>query len=82
MSVSSLTRHDGDKNIYVQFSRGSDLAELTFPNIRILKNKGFTEEELRQLVAYMESDKDTIFSLAKQVNPLKAFMGQNGEKHE
>lgn len=82
MSVSSLTRHAGDKNIYVQFACGNATAEFTFPGFCVLRSSGFTEEELKQLIQYMDAERETIYSLAKQVNPLKAFMGQNGADNE
>lgn len=76
MNVSSLIRKDGDKAIYVMFTDGNKEAEFVVPECRLLNNKGFTEEEIGSLTDYIKNEQDYIYSIAKKVNPMKAFMGK------
>ena len=75
MSVSSMTRSDDKKGVYVLFSDGDKSTEFVVPGCKVINNKGFDEEELKQLRDYVDNEQDYIFSLAKTVNPMKAFMG-------
>ena len=50
-------------------------AEFTLPGCELVKNKGFNDENIRQLKDYIDNEQDTIFAMAKQVNPFKAMMG-------
>ena len=75
MSVSSMTRSGEDKAIYVLFQDGEKMAELTVPGHRVVYNSGFEEEEIAQLIEYATQEQDAIFALAKQVNPMRAFLG-------
>ena len=49
MSVSSLIRTEDKKAIYVMFEDGNKMAEITLPDLNVVRNNGFTEEEIRQL---------------------------------
>ncbi len=44
--------------------------------IKALMNNGFTEEEIKGLLSYVENDRDTITEIAGKVTPLKAFLGR------
>lgn len=74
MSVSSVTRSKEKKAVYVFFQDGEKTAEFTVPGCELLKNNGFSDEDISQLKAYITNEQDTIFDMAKQVNPLKAMM--------
>ena len=76
MSVSSMTRNKDKKAIYVFFQDGDKTAEFTLPGGELVKNKGFSDDDIRQLKDYINNEQDTIFAMAKQVNPLKAMMGK------
>ena len=76
MSVSSLIRTEDKKAIYVMFEDGNKMAEITLPDLNVVRNNGFTEEEIRQLKDYTDNERDKIFSMAKEINPLRAFMGK------
>ena len=76
MSVSSMTRNKDKKAIYVFFQDGDKTAEYTLPGCELVKNKGFSDDDIRQLKDYINNEQDTIFAMAKQVNPLKAMMGK------
>ena len=74
MSVSTMTRSKEKKAVYVFFQDGEKTAEFTVPGCELLKNNGFSDEDISQLKAYITNEQDTIFDMAKQVNPLKAMM--------
>ena len=76
MSVSSMTRTEDKKGVYVLFTDGNKSAEFVVPGCRVINNKGFSEGEIRQLHDYVDNEQDYIFSLAKTVNPMRAFMGE------
>lgn len=76
MSVSSLIRKDGEKALYVLFSGKESSAEFVLPEGKLLQGKGFSEEEIAKLQEYVQNEKDSIYSMAKEVNPMKAFLGK------
>ena len=75
MSVSSMTRTGDKKAVYVFFQDVDKTAKFTLPGCELVKNKGFSEDDIRQLKDYIDNEQDTIFAMAKQVNPIKAMMG-------
>ena len=76
MSVSSLTRTKDDKAIYVLFTDKERSAEISLPELKILSNNGFSVDELKKLTEYVDGQRDHIYSIAKKVDPMKAFMGK------
>ena len=75
MSVSQIFRKNGEKTVFVEFSRGKCLAEGKLPEGKLLKSRGFSEEENRSLEEYMLENRHEILGLAGGVNVMKAFMG-------
>lgn len=80
MSVSSMTRNGDNKAVYVLFSDEDKAAEFSLPGCKIISNRGFDAQEIEQLKLYVDNEQDYIFGLAKDVNPVKAFMGENHDK--
>lgn len=76
MSVSSMTRNKDKKAVYVFFQDGDKTAEFTLPGCELVKNNGFLDDDIRHLKDYIDNEQDTIFAMAKQVNPIKAMMGR------
>ena len=74
MSVSSMTRSGEEKAIYVLFQDGEKMAEMTVPGHKVVYNRGFDADEIKQLIEYATQEQDAIFQLAKGVNPMKAFL--------
>ena len=74
MSVSGMTRTKDDKAVYVLFTDNNKSAEIAIPGCRVVSNKGFTTDEMNQLMEYVKSEQDTIFEMAKKVNPIYAMM--------
>lgn len=75
MSVSSMTRLGDKKAVYVLFTDGKSSAEFTVPDCKLIHSNGFDEEELKQLKDYVENEQDSIFCLAKGIDPIKSFLG-------
>lgn len=75
MSVSSMTRTNDSKAVYILFQDKDRTAEFSLPGGKLLSNNGFDREEIDQLKDYIDNEQDSIYALAKQVNPMKAFMG-------
>ena len=71
MSVSSMTRTGDKKAVYVMFQDGDKSAEYSLP--------GFNDSELNSLKEYIENEQDSIYAMAKGVNPIKALMGDTGK---
>lgn len=76
MSVSSMTRSGEKKAVYVVFEDSNKTAEFALPGCKLVRNKGFAEGEISTLREYIQNEQDTIFSMAKEINPIKAFMGK------
>ena len=74
MSVSSMTKTKDSKAVYVRFEEGEKNAEITLPDVKLVANKGFTDEEIEQLKEYVRNEQDSIYELAKGINPMKAFL--------
>ena len=75
MTVSTMTRHGDEKAIYVLFTDGAKSAEFAVPDDRLVKNDGFSDEEIAQLTDYVSNEHDSIFAIAKKVNPMKNLLG-------
>ena len=75
MSVSSMIRTKDTKVLYVMFHDEKRNAEFCLPECKLVRNNGFSDEEISKLVDYVKNEQDTIYGLAKKVNPMKAFLG-------
>lgn len=71
-----MTRTKDSKAVYVLFQDGDKSAEIAIPECRLVNNKGFSDEEIAQLTDYVQNEQDSIYELAKKVNPMKAFLGK------
>ncbi|MCR5301250.1 MAG: hypothetical protein K6E49_02290 [Lachnospiraceae bacterium] len=76
MSVSSMTRTKDSKAVYVLFEDGAKSAEIALPECKVIRNGGFSEEEIAQLKDYVQNEQDSIYEIAKGINPMKAFLGK------
>lgn len=74
MCVSGMTRTKEDKAVYVLFTEQEKSAEIAIPGCRVISNKGFSDEEMKQLMMYVEGEQDAIFDAAKKINPITAMM--------
>ena len=71
-----MTRTKDSKAVYVMFEDGAKNAEIALPECKLVSNKGFSDEEISQLMDYAVNEQDSIFELAKGINPMKAFLGK------
>lgn len=71
MLVTSMIHKDGNSFARVSFMRGDDWAEGIVPGGQIEKAKGFDEEEIEKLGAYLTGEEEMILKQAKGVNPLR-----------
>ncbi len=74
MSVSAITRKGYEKAVYIVFQDGDKMAEFALPECRVVGNFGFDEKEIEKLREYVDGERDSIYSMAKQINPIKALM--------
>ena len=79
MSVSSMTRTGDQKAVYVLFRDGDKSAEYSLPGCGLVRNKGFSDAELKSLKEYVDNEQDSIYAMAKGVNPIKALIGDKGK---
>lgn len=71
MLVTSMIHKDQKSFARVSFLRGVDWAEGIVPGGRIEKSKGFDEEEIGKLEAYLAGEEEMILKQAKGVNPIR-----------
>ena len=76
MTVSPMTGPKENRKYYVLFSDKNRSIEICLPENKVVSNKGFSDEEISELLAYTSNEKETIEKMASSVNPLKAFMGK------
>ena len=69
-----MTRTKDSKAVYVLFDDGDIKAEIALPDCRFVSGRGFSDEEIAQLMDYVKNEQDSIFELAKGINPMKAFL--------
>ena len=79
MSVSSMTRMGDKKAVYVLFQDGDKSAEYSLLGCGLVRNKGFSDAELKSLKEYVDNEQDYIYAMAKGVNPIKALIGDKGK---
>lgn len=73
--ISGMLTKEGRKFARISFMRGEEYAEFIVPDGILDKRKGFTEEEITKLYRYVREHRDDILMQAKEVNPLKNWLG-------
>lgn len=73
--ISGILTKGGRKFVRVSFMRGEEYAEFIVPDGILDQRKGFTEEEVTKLFRYVRENRDEILKRAKEVNPLKNWLG-------
>ena len=74
MSVSSPVVKGDRKLVYVMFSEEGKTAEFEAPGADLVKNTGFSDEDIAVLKDYILNNWETIFNMAKEIDPMKAFL--------
>lgn len=74
MKVSGICIKDGRKCAHVSFADSDRYAEGIIPECRIVKNKGFTDEEIAGLEMYLKMNLGALKTRAAGINPVKALI--------
>lgn len=75
MLVSGIINKEDRRYVRVSFQRGRDIAEGIVPDGVIEKAEGFSQEEVRDLERYLRENRGEIMEQARQINPLKNWLG-------
>lgn len=75
MLVSGIINREGKRFARVSFIRGRDVAEGTVPDGVIDRATGFSDEEVAKLERYLRESSGEILEQARQVNPIKNWLG-------
>jgi len=76
--VSGILNRGDQKCVCVLISDNDKEAELRLTAgllPEVLSSKGYSEDDLSEFKEYLEKNTDEIILTAKQINPMKAFMG-------
>ena len=73
--ISGILTKEGRKFARVSFMRGEEYAEFIVPDRVLDKRKGFSEDEITKLFHHVRENRDDILKRAKEVNPLKNWLG-------
>lgn len=73
--ISCILTKEGRKFARISFMRDEEYAEFIVPDAVLDKRKGFSEEEITDLYKYVRENRDDIFAKAKEINPLKNWLG-------
>lgn len=74
MTYSGIVAAEGRKKISVTFEAGKAYAEAVIPDCKIVKSKGFKEDELIMLEKYLQMNQIEIAKKAKEISGLRGFM--------
>ena len=70
LTYSSIVSAGGKPVVAITFERGADVAEGTVPEGKIRSSRGFSEEEVQQLSAYLDQNKEQIMQEARKISSL------------
>ena len=74
LTYSTLLDIDGKKTVSVRFERDNDVAEGTLPEGRIMKNSGFSADEVTGIEYYLKDNSDDLMAAAKKISGLKHIL--------
>lgn len=78
MIISGVTTDKTGKNkAYIIFEEDKRNIEIVIPECTVLKNNGFNEDELSQLIDYVKANLTELKKEAAKINPVKAMMDDN-----
>jgi len=76
MTYTSVLTKDNKPLISLCFERGRDICEGVVPECRIVKNDGFSIEEIDALEQYLRANKKQIIENSKSISGLFNILGQ------
>lgn len=68
MTYSGIVVTEGRKKISVTFEDGACIAEGSIPDCKIIKNSGFSEDEVAVLEKYLQMNQMEIIHKAKEIS--------------
>ncbi len=74
MQVSGVCSRGDEKVAYVLFEEETRSAEGVIPECKIVRNKGFSDEEVSRLEEYMRENLGMLKRHAVGINPITALM--------
>ena len=74
MQVSGVCSRGDEKVAYVLFEEETRSAEGVIPECKIVRNKGFSDEEVSRLEEYMKENLGMLKRHAVGINPITALM--------
>ena len=74
MTYSGIVVADGKKKISVTFKTGEAYAEASIPDCKVVRSRGFAEDELIVLEKYLQMNQVEIAKKAKEITGLRGFM--------
>ena len=74
MTYSGIVVANGKKKISVTFEAGEAYAEGSIPDCKIVKSRGFKEDEIIMLEKYLQMNQVDIAKKAKEISGLRGFM--------
>ena len=75
MLVSGIINREGKRFARVSFIRGRDIAVGIVPDGMVDHAEGFSEAEVAKLERYLRENRGEIMEQARQVNPIKNWLG-------
>lgn len=75
MLVSGIINREGKRFARVSFIRGKDIAEGIVPDGVVDHAEGFSDAEVAKLERYLRENCGEIMEQARQVNPIKNWLG-------
>ena len=75
MLVSGIINREGTRFARVSFSRGRNTAEGIVPDGIVEHAEGFSDAEVAKLERYLRDNRGEIMEQARQVNPIKNWLG-------
>ena len=68
MTYSAIVVADGKKKVSVKFEEGERFAEGSIPECKIIKSKGFEDDEIVVLEKYLQMNQMDIIKKAKEIS--------------
>lgn len=75
MLVSGIINREGKRFVRVSFVRGRDTAEGIVPDGIVEHVRGFSDAEVTKLECYLKDNCGEIMEQARQINPIKNWLG-------
>lgn len=63
-----------DLSVCIMLEEADKSVEIRMPGEEILSHKGYTPNEIKEILVYLRENLDDIMKTAKEINPMKAFM--------